>query len=51
MRPVLILTEAPEIIYTGLSKIIGLPQDYMKISKSAKIDDQISLEIPVNDTD
>jgi hypothetical protein len=47
----LVFKEAPELIYTGLTKTIGKPRDLEKnIEDEAYFNSGINISIPVEDT-
>ncbi len=48
---VLVFKEVPEILYTGLSKVIGQPRDHQRnIEEPEYFNSDISISIPVEDT-
>jgi hypothetical protein len=47
----LVFKEAPELIYTGLTKAIGKPRDLEKnLEETVYFDSKLDIEIPINNT-
>jgi hypothetical protein len=45
---VIILKEAPEIVYTGLKRVLGSPTEYIVAVTERK---EYEMKIPLNETD
>lgn len=51
-KKIILLRDKFQVIYTGLKKVIGQPQDYSKASENpAALERSIDITIPVVDTD
>ncbi len=49
-KPVLLITTMVEVLYTGLNRTIGAPQDYLKNRDESNFPSHYDLRIPVEET-